>query len=91
MKVLTLSLFLTLSVFAMSVVGSGTVSAQYDCGAYGYSTYGNQQNCDGSDLSNTGEALYVIVPAILVVTGSVGLYKLSRKSKSKKTTRNSPN
>lgn len=87
---LLLTFFVTLAAFSLSVTLSSPVSAQYDCGSYGYSTYGNQQDCGGASgssgggLSNTGEALSIIIPAVLVVIGSAGLYKASRKTKKRK-------
>ena len=72
------------------------VSAQeYDCGTYGGGVYDNNEQCvpagsagdDGSDsgggLSNTGQALAIVIPAALIASGGIMLYRLNRKSDTK--------
>lgn len=88
----TYKLIISLAVFAGTLglsLSWLSVSAQYNCGTYGSGTYASQEECNGTGgssgggLSNTGQALYVIIPAGLIVVGCACLYRLSRKKKSR--------
>lgn len=72
-----------------------TYAAEYDCGTYGAGDYSSNESCTppagntgddshsaGGGLSNTGQALVVIIPAAMIAGGSVMLYRLNRKHKS---------
>ena len=63
-------------------------SAEYDCGAYGTSTYNSNQACEtttdsGSGLANTGTNITVGITGgvLLVAVAIVILVKTRRKSK----------
>lgn len=62
-------------------------AADYNCGAYGAGAYNEGQVCaatteDDGGLANTGErVLSFLIPALLILAGTVMLYRLSRKKK----------
>ncbi len=78
------------AVLAIScLVGSAVpaLAADYNCGAYGVSTYGNNvctaQQSSGGSLSNTGQALKFVVPAALILAGTLLLFRTRKKMKSR--------
>jgi hypothetical protein len=65
---------------------------EYDCGSYGSGAYSNNEQCvpagstgdnesdAGGGLSNTGQALAIVIPAVMIAGGGIILYRLTRKS-----------
>lgn len=72
-----------LSLMLFTPVGA----ADYNCGTYGAGAYNEGQVCaaatdeDDGGLSNTGQALNYIIPALAILAGTIMLYRLSRKKK----------
>lgn len=69
-------------------------AADYDCGAYGAGAFGEGQVCGSTSnpttppttsnddgLINTGQALSIAIPALMILIGTIMLYRLNRKRK----------
>ena len=58
-------------------------AADYNCGAYGAGTYDNGGVCGAATtddgLVNTGQALAVGVPALMILAGTVLLFRVRKK------------
>lgn len=66
------------------------LAADYNCGAYGAGAYDEGGACgtsttpggDGDDgLVNTGQALAFGIPAVLILVGTLSLFKLRKSAK----------
>lgn len=63
-------------------------AADYNCGAYGAGTYDNGAVCaattpaDSGGLTNTGQALAYGIPAGMILTGTIALFKTRKSRKS---------
>ena len=66
-----------------------TMAAEYGCDTYGSGDYNSNEACatsggssggsSGGGLSNTGQALGIIIPAGMIIFGSLALFYLHRK------------
>ncbi|HTE57258.1 MAG TPA: hypothetical protein VK694_00790 [Verrucomicrobiae bacterium] len=69
----------------MLAVVTPAFAADYNCGAYGAGTYDNGAVCgtattdDG--LVNTGQALSLVIPAALILLGTLMLFRVRRKAR----------
>jgi hypothetical protein len=83
-------IILTLALVLASV--SPALAADYNCGAYGAGAYDSGSVCGaattdgGGGLVNTGQALSLAIPAILILLGTIMLFRVRRKVKQRPTT-----
>jgi len=61
------------------------LAADYNCGAYGVSTYGNNTcaQSGGGSLADTGQPLKYIIPAVLIIAGVLLLFYTQKKMKTR--------
>jgi hypothetical protein len=64
-------------------------AAEYNCGAYGRAKYDSGQVCaattdpesEEGGLANTGQALSIAIPALMIVAGTALLFKTRKHAK----------
>lgn len=87
--------FVTSALLLILILLTPKIVLSFDCGTYNSGAFGEGQVCDDtaqnnsgqkdSGLINTGQAIAYTVPAIMILSGVLIIYRSSRKRKNKYT------